>query len=133
MEIVKYQFKCIGDDRGTLVPIEGDKDIPFEIRRIYYMYGTKKDVVRGCHAHKNLEQILICIHGSCTILLDDGVSKEVITLDKKQEGLYIGASIWREMYDFSEDAVLVVLASAYYTEEDYIRSYDRFLESIQNV
>ena len=96
------------------------------------MYDTVNKVVRGKHAHKSLEQILICTSGSCKILLDDGKEKEVIELNKPYEGLYISNAIWREMYDFSSDAVLMVLASNYYDESDYIRDYDEFLKYVGN-
>lgn len=128
MEITKYTFPIHGDDRGQLVAIEEMKDIPFRIKRVYYMYDTGTLVSRGHHAHKCLEQILICVHGSCKILLDDGNDKETLVLDKPYEGLYIANDIWREMFDFSEDAVLLVLASQYYDENDYIRDYEKFLE-----
>lgn len=128
MEITKYTFPIHGDDRGQLVAIEEMKNIPFKIKRVYYMYDTGMSVSRGHHAHKCLEQILICVHGSCKILLDDGNDKETVVLDKPYEGLYIANDIWREMFDFSEDAVLLVLASQYYDENDYIRDYEKFLE-----
>lgn len=130
MQIIKYAFQRHGDDRGQLVALEEMKDIPFEIKRVYYMYDTVESVRRGSHAHKSLEQILICIHGSCKILLDDGEEKEIVLLDKPYEGLYVSNVMWREMYDFSPDAVLMVLASEYYDEEDYIRNYDEFLKYI---
>lgn len=94
------------------------------------MYDTVKGMVRGKHAHKSLEQILVCIHGSCKILLDDGREKKVIPLEKPYEGLYVPNNMWREMYDFSEDAVLMVLASDFYKENDYIRDYDQFVSYI---
>lgn len=130
MEIKKYIFPPHGDDRGQLVALEEKKDIPFEIKRVYYIYDTLEGVRRGFHAHRNLEQILVCVHGSCKILLDNGTEKETVLLDKPYEGLYISNNIWREMYDFSPDAVLLVLASSLYDEADYIRDYDQFLEFI---
>ena len=130
MQIVKYVFQQHGDERGQLVALEEHKDIPFEIKRVYYMYDTKKNVHRGFHAHKSLEQILICIHGSCKVLLDNGTEKKIVSLEKPYEGLYIANNMWREMYDFSEDAVLMVLASEYYKEEDYIRDYNEFLRMV---
>ena len=130
MEVIKYAFQQHGDDRGMLVALEEYKDIPFEIKRVYYMYDTKKNVHRGFHAHKSLEQILICIHGSCKVLLDNGTEKKIVSLEKPYEGLYIANNMWREMYDFSEDAVLMVLASEYYKEEDYIRDYNEFLRMV---
>lgn len=131
MQVVKYAFQQHGDDRGQLVALEELKDIPFEIKRVYYMYDTGAGVRRGFHAHKSLEQILICIHGSCKILMDNGEEKKIVPLEKPYEGLYISNNIWREMYDFSPDAVLMVLASDYYKEEDYIRDYDEFLKFVK--
>jgi len=128
MQVVKYAFQQHGDHRGQLVALEEMNDIPFEIKRVYYMYDTKEGVRRGYHAHKALEQILICIHGSCKVLLDNGKETKVVSLEKPYEGLYIANDIWREMYDFSPDAVLMVLASDVYNEEDYIRNYEDFLE-----
>lgn len=128
MHVIKYSFEQHGDERGQLVALEEFKDIPFQIKRVYYMYDTGKNVRRGYHAHKTLEQILICIHGSCKILLDDGKEKEIVCLQKPYEGLYVGANMWREMFDFSSDAVLLVLASEYYDESDYIRDYQKFLD-----
>lgn len=126
MHVVKYVFQQHGDDRGMLVALEEFKDIPFEIKRVYYLYDTKKGVRRGFHTHRSLEQILICIHGSCRVLLDNGMEQKTVSLEKPYEGLYIANDIWREMYDFSSDAVLLVLASDFYREEDYIRDYDTF-------
>lgn len=130
MQIVKYLFQQHGDDRGQLVALEEMRDIPFEIKRVYYMYDTKEGVHRGFHAHRKLEQILICIHGSCKILVDNGTEKKVVPLEKPYEGLYLSSNMWREMYDFSPDAVLMVLASEYYDESDYIRDYDQFLQFV---
>lgn len=131
MQIVKYQFQQHGDERGMLVALEEYNDIPFEIKRVYYMYDTKKGVHRGFHAHKSLEQILICITGSCKVLLDSGKEKKIISLEKPYEGLYVPNNMWREMYDFSDGAVLMVLASEVYKEEDYIRNYDEFLNMLK--
>ena len=131
MQIIKYYFQPHGDSRGQLIAIEQLKDIPFEIKRVYYMYDTGEGVIRGYHAHKNLQQVLICVHGSCTIRLDNGKEKEIITLDKPNVGLYVANNMWREMYDFSPDAVLLVLASELYDESDYIRDYDEFLMYIK--
>lgn len=130
MQVIKYAFQQHGDERGMLVALEEYKDIPFEVKRVYYMYDTKEDVHRGFHAHKCLEQILVCICGSCKVLLDNGEEKKVISLEKPYEGLYVANDMWREMYDFSPDAVLLVLASDYYNEQDYIRDYDEFKKII---
>ncbi len=130
MKLRKVQFSPHGDDRGQLVALEEMKEIPFDIKRVYYMYDTAIDAVRGKHAHKALEQILICVHGSCKIRLDNGREQEIVILDKPYEGLYIKNDIWREMFDFSPDAVLMVLASELYDESDYIRDYDVFLNRV---
>lgn len=130
MQAIKYMFQPHGDERGQLVALEEYKDIPFEIKRVYYMYDTKEGVRRGFHAHRRLEQILICIHGSCKVLLDNGRDKKVVHLEKPYEGLYIASNMWREMYDFTSDAVLMVLASELYDESDYIRDYDEYLNQI---
>lgn len=127
----KIVFGIHGDSRGQLVAIEQLKDIPFEIKRVYYMYDTTEGVTRGYHAHKNLQQVLICVHGSCKIRLDNGTKKEIVTLDKPNEGLYVSNNMWREMFDFSPDAVLMVLASELYDESDYIRDYDEFLKYVK--
>ena len=132
MEIKTYTFKPHGDDRGQLVAIEQLKDVPFDIKRVYYMYDTTTGVRRGFHAHKCLEQILICVHGSCKILLDDGFERAEVSLDEPNKGLYIANNMWREMFDFSSDAVLMVLASTTYDEADYIRDYDEFLEYVKS-
>ena len=97
------------------------------------MYDTKPGVTRGKHAHKCLKQILICVKGSCKVLLDDGTEKTITLLDRPNKGLYIESNMWREMYDFSEDAVLMVLASELYNESDYIRNYDDFLTYVGEV
>ncbi len=132
MEIKKYCFPPHGDDRGQLVALEAERDIPFPVRRVYYIYDTAEGVTRGLHAHKRLEQILICVHGSCRIRLKDGREEAEVLLDKPWEGLYIANNMWREMYDFSPDAVLLVLASQHYDESDYIRDYAEFLKMVQS-
>ena len=131
MQIIKYRFQQHGDERGQLVALEEMKDIPFQVKRVYYMYDTVPGVTRGYHAHKALEQILICIHGSCKIRLDNGTEKKVVPLEKPYEGLYVSNSMWREMFDFSPDAVLMGLASELYDENDYIRDYDEFLKFVK--
>lgn len=122
-----------GDERGQLVSLESNRNIPFNIKRVYYIYNTSTDVRRGLHAHKHLEQVLVCTSGSCTVLLDDGLKKEIVTLRRPDIGLYIGEMTWREMYDFSPDCVLTVLASDFYNENDYIRNYSEFLNQARNI
>ena len=130
MKITRYTFTPHGDERGQLVALEEQKDIPFTVKRVNYMYDTVDGVTRGYHAHKCLQQILICVHGSCKVRLDDGKEQQIITLDRPNEGLYVGNTMWREMFDFSPDAVLMVLASELYDEADYIRNYDEFLDFV---
>ena len=130
MEIKLFSFHKRENDTGALTFLEAERDIPFPIKRVYYIYGVKDGARRGFHSHKELEQALICIHGSCKILLDDGQEKKTVELSDPSVGLYVGKKIWREMFDFSEDAVLLVLASEYYTEADYIRNYSDFLNYV---
>ncbi len=125
IKLIEFQKRF--DDRGSLSFVEGGIDIPFEIKRIYYLYNLN-DVHRGFHAHKNLNQVAICVNGSCTFVLDDGKTRQEVKLSKPNEGLFIDKMIWREMKDFSSDAVLLVLASEHYDESDYIRNYDEFLK-----
>lgn len=129
MQTIKYVFQPHGDERGQLIALEEFKDIPFHIKRAYYMYDTADGFIRGKHAHRNLEQILVCIHGSCKIRLDNGTEQKIVPLEKPYEGLYVGSLVWREI-EFSPDAVLLVFASELYDEADYIRDYDEFLQIV---
>ncbi|MCB4205443.1 FdtA/QdtA family cupin domain-containing protein [Deferribacterales bacterium Es71-Z0220] len=129
-KLIDFQIK--GDERGSLIAIEGGYDIPFDIKRVYYIFDTKKGVERGFHAHLNLKQVCIAVKGSCTFVLDDGKRREEIRLDRPNKGLFIEGLIWREMKDFSPDCVLVVLASEHYDENDYIRDYNKFLKEVKN-
>lgn len=122
------KFKNINDRYGNLTPIEEKHDVPFEIKRIYYISGVEKGCERGFHAHRRLHQVLICLNGSVKIRVKTPGSEEVFTLNKCDEGLYIGKLVWREMFDFSEGSVLLVLASEYYDENDYIRNFDFYLQ-----
>ncbi|PSV46790.1 sugar 3,4-ketoisomerase [Photobacterium indicum] len=127
MSLIKLiKLNPLGDDRGSLISLEEGINIPFEIKRVYYIFDTKSGVSRGYHAHKNLEQVVVCVKGSCRFILDDGDSKEEVTLNRPDVGLYIDNMTWREMHEFSEDCVLVVLASNIYDESDYIRDYQEF-------
>ena len=127
------QFKEYGDERGNLVVAEGDgMDIPFDIKRVFYMYGSDPDIMRGQHANRQTEFVLINVSGSSKVMVDDGSSKEVILLDKPRMGLYMGPMIWKEMYDFSADSVLLVLASEHYQEQEYIRDYQEFIKEAGN-
>jgi dTDP-4-dehydrorhamnose 3,5-epimerase-like enzyme len=120
-------FKILGDDRGQLVALEGGVNIPFEIKRVYYLTGTKSGVPRGFHAHKELEQIAVCVSGKCRMILDDGNNRDEVWLDSPSQGVEIRKMVWHEMHDFSKDCVLLVLASDFYDEADYIRDYSDFI------
>jgi len=127
MKVEVIDFNVLGDEKGSLIALEENKNIPFDIKRVYYIFGTKENVRRGFHAHKKLKQVAVCVSGRCKFLLDDGKEKKIILLDKPDKGLIIREMIWREMFDFSEDCVLLVLASELYDEQDYIRNYEEFL------
>lgn len=130
MSLVKFiELPNLGDERGGLVAIESQKNIPFEIKRIYYIFNTQNKP-RGFHAHKNLSQVLICVKGNCKVKLDNGRENDTVLLDSPKQGLLIENLVWREMHDFSDDCVLLVLASNYYDESDYIRDYNEFLNEI---
>lgn len=119
-------LKEIADERGSLVALEGGRDVPFEIKRVYYVYGTTPGVSRGFHAHKTLRQFLVCVNGSCSVEMDDGEYREQVALDRPSNGLYIAPMVWHAMHGFSSDCVLVVLADGHYDETDYVRDYDEF-------
>lgn len=128
MNIEIIELKVMGDERGSLIALEENHNVPFDVKRVYYIFNTKEDVRRGYHAHKNLKQLAICVSGSCSFLLDDGINKQYIDLNAPTQGLLIEGLVWREMYDFSSDCVLMVLADNYYDENDYLRNYDEFLK-----
>lgn len=123
-------FPYLGDERGGLVALEENNSIPFSIKRVYYIFDTQAGMSRGFHAHKKLQQIAVCIKGSCKILLDDGNNREEVLLDSPRKGVLIGDLVWREMHDFSSDCVLLVLANELYDENDYIRDYKEFREVV---
>lgn len=130
MSLIKLlDLPSFGDERGGLVAIESEQSIPFEIKRLYYIFNTANKP-RGFHAHIDLKQVAICLKGSCRFILDDGQHKEEVVLDSPTQGLVIEGLVWREMHDFSEDCVLLVLASEHFTEDDYIRDYCDFLKRV---
>jgi len=128
MNIETVDFIVKGDNRGSLIALEENHNVPFDVKRVYYIFSTKENIRRGFHAHKNLKQLAICVSGSCTFLLDDGMTKQHIELNAPTQGLLIEGLVWREMYNFSSDCVLMVLADNYYDENDYLRDYDEFLK-----
>ena len=128
MSLIKIiNLPTIGDNRGSLVAMEAMDKIPFNIKRAYFIFDTQKSVSRGFHAHKDLQQVAVCVAGKCRMTLDNGKKREDVWLDSPNKGIFIDKYIWREMHDFSGDCVLLVLASEHYTDSDYIRSYDQFL------
>jgi len=133
MNVKIVKFKNNTDTYGSLVPIEGEVDFPFPIKRIYYIYNVPKDIRRGFHSHKDLHQILINVSGSTDILVKTPNEEQIFHLSNPTEGLYIGPNIWREMYNFSEDSVLLVLASELYDENDYIRDYSKYVEYLNEI
>lgn len=131
-EVKVLQFQEIGDERGHLVVIEGGiGEIPFEPKRVFYIYGSDETVVRGRHANKKTEFILINISGTSKVRVCDGKNERIIELDKPHEGLYLPALVWKDMYDFSKDSILLVLASEHYDAGEYIRDFDEFLQFIK--
>lgn len=122
------EFPQKGDDRGHLVIVEGNQDIPFEIKRVFYIYGSDKDVIRGKHANYNTEFVLINVAGTSKVKVDDGTEQKIFSLDRPHIGIFLPRMVWKDMYDFSEDSVLLVLASEHYDETEYIRSYSEYLE-----
>ncbi|XKM13824.1 FdtA/QdtA family cupin domain-containing protein [Orbaceae bacterium ac157xtp] len=132
MKVNIIQLSTHGDERGSLISIENNRDINFDIKRAYYIFDTKIGVRRGFHAHKKLKQLLVVVSGSCRVLLDNGKDKKEVLLDRPDQGLVIDSLIWREMFDFSHDCVLMVLADQFYDESDYIRDYEKFISYINN-
>lgn len=125
------EFSEMGDERGNLVIIEGEHDIPFEIKRVFYMYGTDKSMIRGSHANRNSEFVFVNVAGSTKIKIDDGFSTVVIELNKPRMGLYIPSMLWKDMYDFSEDSVLLVLSNKHYDSSEYIRDYNEYKKELK--
>lgn len=128
MSLIEWvELPNLGDDRGSLIVAESNKNVPFKVKRIYYILDAKPDIPRGFHAHKELIQLAFCIKGSCNMIMDNGIEKQQVRIDKSNIGLMIPPMVWHEMHDFSEDCVMLVLASAQYDEADYIRDYDEFI------
>lgn len=126
------EFADFGDERGNLVVIEGDgMDIPFDIKRVFYIYGSDSEVVRGSHANRETEFLLVNVSGTSKVRLADGSKEIIVELNKPRMGLYISSMVWKDMYDFSKDSVLLVLASRHYDAKEYIRDFDEYLSEIQ--
>ncbi len=127
------EFPQRGDERGHLVAIEGDKDIPFDIKRVFYIYGSDSSVVRGRHANYNSEFVLINVSGTSKVKVDDGRDTKIFDLDRPHIGIYLPKLVWKDMYDFSEDSLLLCLASEHYDPDEYIRDYDNYIEIMHNL
>lgn len=126
------EFQQLGDERGQLVAVEGMKDIPFEIQRIFYIYGTDTGVVRGQHANLRTEFVLINVAGKSKVKVMDGLGNEtVFCLNRPHTGIYLPKMVWKEMYDFSEDSVLLCLASEHYDSTEYIRDYEKYQKMVK--
>ena len=124
------EFGDLGDERGKLVVVEGARDIPFEIKRVFYIYGSDSEVVRGQHANRNSEFVLINVSGSSKVRVDTGFEEEIIELNRPRMGLYLPTMVWKDMYDFSADSVLLVLANTHYDGNEYIRDYNEFIKEV---
>lgn len=132
-KVKMVEFKQNGDERGRLVVVEGDKDIPFDIKRVFYIYGSDHDVVRGQHANRRTQFVLINVAGKSKVKVKDGEGNEAIyCLNRPHTGIYLPTMVWKDMYDFSEDSVLLCLASEHYDPDEYIRNYDDFTKIIKN-
>jgi len=130
-KVQMLEFQQRGDERGNLVIAEGGIDVPFEIKRVFYIYGSDKDVVRGQHANRKTEFVLINVAGTSKVKVKDGEGNEAIfCLNRPHTGIYLPTMVWKDMYDFSEDSVLLVLASEHYDASEYIRDYNNFVEEI---
>lgn len=131
-KIKMLEFSQKGDDRGHLVIVEGETDIPFEIKRVFYIYGSDSEVVRGQHANRESEFVLINVAGTSKVKVKDGEGNEAIySLERPHTGIYLPTMVWKDMYDFSSDSVLLVLASTHYDANEYIRNYDDFVKEIR--
>ncbi|MCR5290712.1 MAG: FdtA/QdtA family cupin domain-containing protein [Treponema sp.] len=126
------QFKDLGDERGKLVVIEGGQEIPFDIARVFYIYGSDSTIVRGKHANRNSEFVLVNVAGSSKVMITDGTRKEIVELNRPMEAVYIPKMIWKEMYDFSSDSVLLVLSNTHYDGNEYIRNFDDYVAEMKN-
>ena len=125
-------FKLMGDERGLLIPFEENNNVPFDIKRVFYIFDTKGSIVRGNHANKNSKFLLIAINGSCTVKIDDGKEQVDFLLNRPDKGLFINNMVWKEMSEFSYNTTLIVFSNEYYNENEYIRNYDEFLKIVSN-
>ena len=127
------EFADLGDDRGNLVVVEGEQDIPFEIKRVFYIYGSDDKVIRGQHANRRAEFVLINVSGTSKVRVDNGFQEETIELNRPRMGLYLPTMLWKDMYDFSRDSVLLVLSNIHYDGGEYIRDYEEYLKEVKGL
>ena len=125
-----YTLKNFGDERGSLIPIEEGNNVDFDVKRVFYIYGTTDGTRRGVHANRDSEFLMVVISGSCKVLVDDGHNKEIIELNHPNQALYLDKMVWKEMYDFSYNSVLLVISNQKYNENEYIRDYEEFLKAV---
>ena len=126
------EFKDLGDERGNLVVIEGEgRDIPFDIKRVFYIYGSDSEVVRGQHANRETEFLMVNVGGTSKVRIDNGRESEIVELNRPGMGLYLPPMLWKDMYDFSPDSILLVLASRHYDAGEYIRDYNAYIEDMK--
>ncbi len=132
-QIKILEFSDLGDERGNLVVVEGEGfDIPFDIKRVFYIYGSDAEVIRGRHANRRTEFVMINVSGKSKVKVDNGFEQKVIELNRPRMGLYLTTMVWKDMYDFSQDSVLLVLASEHYDAAEYIRDYDEYIREVKN-
>lgn len=129
-QVSQLSFAEMGDSRGHLIVVEGLTDVPFDIKRIFYIYGSDDDVIRGQHANRETEFVLINVSGTSKVKVTDGIEEKVLDLDRPHTGIYLPKMIWKDMYDFSSDSVLLVLASEHYDSSEYIRNYSEYVEEM---
>ncbi len=130
-QIKIMEFPDFGDERGNLIVVEGGIDIPFAVKRVFYIYGSDSEVIRGRHANRKSEFVMINVSGKSRVKVDNGYEQQVIELNRPRMGLYLSTMVWKDMYDFSPDSVLLVLASEHYDSEEYIRNYDDYIREIE--
>ncbi len=126
------EFADLGDERGNLVVIEGEGiDIPFDVKRVFYIYGSDEKVVRGQHANRQTEFLMVNVGGTSKVKIDNGFETKIIELNRPGMGLYLAPMVWKDMYDFSSDSILLVLCSKHYEAGEYIRNYEDYLAEIK--
>ena len=130
MKFGMIDFKIFGDNRGKLAVFENGNNLPFDLKRIFYSYDLPFNAIRGCHANRKSKFVLISVSGSCQVKVDDGINKQDFLLDTPEKGLFLDRMVWKEMYNFSEDNVLLVLSDQLYDSEEYIKTYEEFLLEI---